>query len=109
VSGQHGEHQRDNARLIGTLLDLRKLGDTALGVERDEEWWRGASQIQAVGGGGPVGLALAAEPVRHGAGHGSPSQGLTRTSRSQTGRLAPATCGGRRWPGLIVLFVQEFD
>jgi len=38
-----GEHQRGNARQIGTLLNLRKLGDTALVAEHDEEWWRGAA------------------------------------------------------------------
>ena len=52
-----GEHQRGNARQIGTLLDLRNLGNIVLVVEHDEAWWRGTSQIQAVGGGGPVGLA----------------------------------------------------
>jgi excinuclease UvrABC ATPase subunit len=38
ASGRRGKHQRGNARQIGTLLDLRKLGDAALVVERDEEW-----------------------------------------------------------------------
>jgi hypothetical protein len=37
------KHQRGNARQIGTQLDLRKLGDTALVVEHDEEWRRGAA------------------------------------------------------------------
>ncbi len=35
-----GLHQRDNARLIRTLLDLRDLGNTVLVVEHDEETMR---------------------------------------------------------------------
>ena len=35
-----GLHQRDNARLIRTLLDLRDLGNTVLVIEHDEETMR---------------------------------------------------------------------
>ena len=37
-----GLHQRDNARLIETLLRLRDLGNTVLVVEHDEETIRAA-------------------------------------------------------------------
>ncbi|MCX6033310.1 MAG: excinuclease ABC subunit UvrA [Chloroflexi bacterium] len=46
-----GLHQRDNARLIGTLLDLRNLGNTVLVVEHDEETMRSADWIVDLGPG----------------------------------------------------------
>ena len=46
-----GLHQRDNARLIGTLLDLRDLGNTVLVVEHDEETMRAADWIVDLGPG----------------------------------------------------------
>jgi excinuclease ABC subunit A len=44
-----GLHQRDNARLIRTLLHLRDLGNTLLVVEHDEETMRAADYIIDIG------------------------------------------------------------
>ena len=44
-----GLHQRDNARLIHTLLELRDLGNTLLVVEHDEETMRAADHIIDIG------------------------------------------------------------
>jgi excinuclease ABC subunit A len=46
-----GLHQRDNARLIQTLLGLRDLGNTVLVVEHDEETMRAADWIVDLGPG----------------------------------------------------------
>ncbi|MFQ5857939.1 MAG: excinuclease ABC subunit UvrA, partial [Anaerolineae bacterium] len=46
-----GLHQRDNARLIRTLLNLRDLGNTVLVVEHDEETIRSADWIVDLGPG----------------------------------------------------------
>jgi len=40
-----GLHQRDNARLLGTLKQLRDLGNTVLVVEHDEETIRAANHV----------------------------------------------------------------
>src|SRR5690606_21030394 len=44
-----GLHQRDNRRLIGTLEELRDLGNTVLVVEHDEETMRAADHILDLG------------------------------------------------------------
>jgi excinuclease ABC subunit A len=46
-----GLHQRDNARLIRTLLHLRDLGNTLLVVEHDEDTMRAADHILDIGPG----------------------------------------------------------
>ncbi len=46
-----GLHQRDNARLIQTLHDLRDLGNTVLVVEHDEEMMREADWLIDMGPG----------------------------------------------------------
>ena len=46
-----GLHQRDNARLIKTLLRLRDLGNTLLVVEHDEDTMRAADHIIDIGPG----------------------------------------------------------
>ncbi|MBN1915456.1 excinuclease ABC subunit UvrA [Candidatus Dojkabacteria bacterium] len=46
-----GLHQRDNERLLGTLLKLRDLGNTVLVVEHDEDTIRHADHIVDVGPG----------------------------------------------------------
>jgi excinuclease ABC subunit A len=46
-----GLHQRDNQRLIGTLLRLRDLGNTVIVVEHDEETIRIADHVVDVGPG----------------------------------------------------------
>ena len=61
-----GLHQRDNARLIRTLCDLRNLGNTVLVVEHDEETMRSADWIIDMGpGAGEHGGEVVAEgPIR---------------------------------------------
>ena len=44
-----GLHQRDNARLLATLKDLRDLGNTVLVVEHDEETIRSADHVVDLG------------------------------------------------------------
>jgi excinuclease ABC subunit A len=46
-----GLHQRDNARLIHTLVRLRELGNTLIVVEHDEETIRSADYVVDVGPG----------------------------------------------------------
>lgn len=46
-----GLHQRDNAKLIDTLMDLRDLGNTLLVVEHDEETMRAADWLIDMGPG----------------------------------------------------------
>src|SRR5437868_3930704 len=51
-----GLHQRDNARLLGTLRRLRDLGNSVIVVEHDEETIRAADHIVDLGpGAGPRG------------------------------------------------------
>jgi excinuclease ABC subunit A len=49
-----GLHQRDNARLLGTLKRLRDLGNTILVVEHDEETIREADYVLDLGPGAGV-------------------------------------------------------
>jgi excinuclease ABC subunit A len=57
-----GLHQRDNRRLIDTLLRLRDLGNTLLVVEHDEEMIRSADHIIDIGpGAGEHGGTIVAE------------------------------------------------
>ncbi len=46
-----GLHQRDNARLISTLLQLRDLGNTVIVVEHDEETIEAADYLLEIGPG----------------------------------------------------------
>ena len=46
-----GLHQRDNRRLIDTLLHLRDLGNTVIVVEHDEETMRSADHLVDMGPG----------------------------------------------------------
>ena len=57
-----GLHQRDNQRLIETLLRLRDLGNTLIVVEHDEETMRVADHIVDIGpGAGEHGGSIVAE------------------------------------------------
>ncbi len=57
-----GLHQRDNARLLGTLRRLRDLGNSVIVVEHDEDTIRAADHILDLGpGAGPRGGELVAE------------------------------------------------
>jgi excinuclease ABC subunit A len=73
-----GLHQRDNARLIGTLKQLRDLGNSVIVVEHDEEAIRAADHVVDMGpGAGEAGGRIVAQ--------GSPSQVISNPE-SLTGR-----------------------
>src|SRR5262249_54381304 len=62
-----GLHQRDNRRLIETLLRLRDLGNTILVVEHDEETIRSADWVVDIGpGAGADGGRVVASGPREG-------------------------------------------
>jgi excinuclease ABC subunit A len=57
-----GLHQRDNARLLGTLRQLRDLGNSVIVVEHDQETIRAADHIIDLGpGAGPRGGEIVAQ------------------------------------------------
>ncbi len=59
-----GLHQRDNERLLGTLVHLRDLGNTVIIVEHDEDAIRAADHIIDIGpGAGVHGGEIIAEGV----------------------------------------------
>jgi excinuclease ABC subunit A len=61
-----GLHQRDNARLLGTLKRLRDLGNTVIVVEHDEEAIREADHVVDLGpGAGAHGGHIVAEGTPH--------------------------------------------
>jgi excinuclease ABC subunit A len=73
-----GLHQRDNAKLIGTLERLRDLGNTVIVVEHDEGTMRAADHIVDLGPG-------AGEHGGHVIAEGTPAQ-VTGESGSLTGQ-----------------------
>ncbi len=82
-----GLHQRDNARLIRTLLGLRDLGNTVIIVEHDEETIRTADWIVDIGpGAGKHGGEIVAE---------GPLDAILAEPRSITGQYLS---GKRRVP-----------
>ena len=66
-----GLHQRDNQRLLDTLVNLRDLGNTVIVVEHDEEAIRQADHVVDLGpgagvhGGAIVAQGTAAEVAAH--------------------------------------------
>ena len=73
-----GLHQRDNARLLGTLRNLRDLGNTVLVVEHDEDAIRSADYVVDMGpGAGVHGGEIVAE--------GEP-EAIIASSKSLTGQ-----------------------
>ncbi|MDP9265440.1 MAG: excinuclease ABC subunit UvrA [Chloroflexota bacterium] len=79
-----GLHQRDNARLIRTLLGMRDIGNTVIVVEHDEETIRTADWIVDIGpGAGEHGGEVVAQ---------GPLQAILAEPRSLTG----AYLSGRR-------------
>jgi excinuclease ABC subunit A len=73
-----GLHQRDNARLLGTLKQLRDLGNSVIVVEHDEEAIRAADHVVDMGPG-------AGEAGGHVVAQGSPQEILAHPD-SLTGR-----------------------
>ncbi len=98
-----GLHQRDNRRLIDTLLRLRDLGNTVLVVEHDEDTIRESDWIVDIGpGAGEHGGAVV---------YSGPVPGILKAKESVTGQYlagkksipVPAQ---RRSPGLEWLEIQ---
>ncbi len=74
-----GLHQRDNARLIGTLERLRDLGNTVLVVEHDEGTMRAADHVVDMGpGAGEHGGRVVAEGT---------AEEITKVPESLTGQF----------------------
>src|SRR5438874_3119530 len=74
-----GLHQRDNDKLIGTLLRLRDLGNTVLVVEHDEQMMREANWLVDMGpGAGEHGGHVVAE---------GPATKVERNKKSVTGQF----------------------
>ena len=72
-----GLHQRDNRKLIETLIRLRDLGNTVLVVEHDEETIRVADHVVDIGpGAGEHGGEIV---------YSGPVEGLLKTEESITG------------------------
>jgi excinuclease ABC subunit A len=72
-----GLHQRDNDRLIGTLVRLRDLGNTLIVVEHDEDTIRSADWVIDIG---PRAGEHGGELI-----HSGPLEGLLTSERSITG------------------------
>src|SRR5215204_5194166 len=74
-----GLHQRDNGRLIETLVRLRDLGNTVLVVEHDEQMMRSSDWLVDMGpGAGEHGGEVVAE---------GPAAKVQRNSKSLTGQF----------------------
>ena len=98
-----GLHQRDNRRLIDTLLRLRDLGNTVLVVEHDEETIREADWIVDIGpGAGEHGGDVV---------YSGPVKGITKVKESITGQYLAGKKSiplpkHRRQPGLEWLEIK---
>ena len=98
-----GLHQRDNRRLIDTLLRLRDLGNTVLVVEHDEDTIRESDWIVDIGpGAGEHGGAVV---------YSGPVKGIAKAKESVTGQYlsgkrAIPVPSARRSPGLQWLEVK---
>jgi excinuclease ABC subunit A len=88
-----GLHQRDNARLIRTLIRLRDIGNTVLMVEHDEDCIRSADYLIDIGPGAGAhgGRVVVAGPVRELLAPGRPADSRSANSttlRYLTGELS---------------------
>jgi excinuclease ABC subunit A len=68
-----GLHQRDNERLIETLLRLRDLGNTLIVVEHDEATIEAADHVVDIGPGPASTAARSSTPARSSTSSGSPA------------------------------------
>ncbi len=90
-----GLHQRDNARLLATLEQLRDLGNTVIVVEHDEETMRAANHVIDLGpgagkhGGEVIAVGTVDEIIRNPA---------SVTGKYLSGELSIATPAARRAP-----------
>ena len=98
-----GLHQRDNRRLIDTLMRLRELGNTVLVVEHDEDTIRVADHVVDIGpGAGEHGGDIV---------YSGPFKGLLRAKGSLTGQYLSGKRSipvpqARRVPGLDQLHIR---
>ena len=101
-----GLHQRDNQRLIETLVRLRDLGNTLIVVEHDEDTIRIADYIVDIGpGAGEHGGAIVAEGALADSGAsrglddrrvpGRPKRSIAVPGRSAASRVSSWLDGGR--------------
>ena len=88
-----GLHQRDNERLLGTLKDLRDLGNTVLVVEHDEDTIRAADHVVDLG---PGAGRFGGEVVAQGAVEDILRHPTSLTSRYLRGDLRIPVPKGRR-------------
>ncbi|CAN5120700.1 excinuclease ABC subunit UvrA [soil metagenome] len=104
-----GLHQRDNRRLIDTLVRLRNLGNSVLVVEHDEETIRVADHVVDIGpGAGEHGGAIV---------YSGPVKGLVKSKASITGQYlsgrraipVPATRRARGSNELVVRGAREHN
>jgi excinuclease ABC subunit A len=79
-----GLHQRDNQRLLDTLVRLRELGNTVIVVEHDEEAIRSADHVLDLGPGAGV---HGGEIVAQGTPHDIESNPQSITGQYLSGRL----------------------
>ena len=100
-----GLHQRDNQRLIDTLVRLRDLGNTVIVVEHDEETIRVADHIVDIGPGAGEhgGEIVVAGTLEEGAGRAS-ARSPVSTSRASASIPVPEM---RREPGEAWLTVRD--
>ncbi|MDZ7640445.1 MAG: excinuclease ABC subunit UvrA [Desulfurivibrio sp.] len=91
-----GLHQRDNQRLLNTLLKLRNLGNTVIVVEHDEETIRAADHVLDMGPGAGV---HGGEVVYNGEVAGLLAEERSQTGGYLSGRLAIEVPTRRRRPG----------
>ena len=86
-----GLHQRDNARLLATLMAMRDLGNSVLVVEHDEETIRAADWVIDLGPG-------AGRARRRGGGRGARRTRSRRLPESLTGEVPDAASSRCRCP-----------
>ena len=96
-----GLHQRDNQRLIGTLLRLRDIGNTVVVVEHDEETIRSSDWVVDFGPGAGI---HGGEVVFSGTAKQIEKSRKSLTGQYLSGRASIETPGVRRQPsGSIVV------
>jgi excinuclease ABC subunit A len=94
-----GLHPRDTSRLIDVLKHLKKLGNTVLVVEHDEEIIRAADEIIDIG---PKAGRLGGEVVFHGTNKALYSKKNSLTARYLTGEMQiPVPTIRRKWHNSI--------
>ncbi len=108
-----GLHQRDNARLLSTLVHLRDLGNTVLVVEHDEDAIRAADHVVDLGPGagvhggeliasGPPAAIAACERSLTGA-YLSGRRRIALPAARRAPRTPPPAAGGPAAPGWVVV------